>query len=94
MKRNRNFLLIVWAASLLGIFAVRTAHAEFKVPDEFAVYETTEDSVENIENEETVHPLLSRDAFIDTVKKYDLISPYKSRLLLLAFVWKANEQLS
>jgi hypothetical protein len=97
MKRNRNFLLIVWAASLLGLSAVQTAHAAkgYYIPDELAVFETYRDSTSKIKDgqsgENDVHGLLSPKDFNRDLLKYNLTSAYKSKLLLLAFLWKVAD---
>jgi hypothetical protein len=94
MKRNRNFLLIVWAASLLGLSAVRTVHAAgaagFYIPDKLSVYETQKDSVEGMSNPyDEVSALLVPDEFDAEKHGYDdLNASFKSRILFLAFQWK------
>ncbi|MDR2692283.1 MAG: cadherin-like beta sandwich domain-containing protein [Dysgonamonadaceae bacterium] len=87
MKRNRNFLLIVWAASLLGLSAVRTAHARLFIPSELGVYESPKETPTGNVEADSVHALLSSSAFDPEQKAYDLISAYKSRSLSLAFKW-------
>jgi hypothetical protein len=91
MKRNKNFLLIVWAASLfLGLSAVRTAHAAdtgYFIPDELAVFETVKADTSGLKSD-SVHALLSASEFKADKKEYNLTSAYKSKLLLLAFKWK------
>lgn len=93
MKRKSNFLLIVWAASLLGLSAVRTAHADdgskekgYYIPSELAVYETVGDTA-TITND-SVHALLSPSEFNKDKKSYNLTATYKSKFLFLAFKWE------
>ena len=93
MKRKKNFLvLFVWAASLLGLFAVQVAHADaghgFYIPDELTVYETTWEKSDSIKPNGDLVALLSSETFNDTVTNYDLTSAYKARILLLGFNWK------
>jgi hypothetical protein len=91
MKRNRNFLLIVWAASLLGLSAVQTA-AGYRAPGVLGVYESPQDTAELRvgATKDRVHSLLSRDNFDPGKDSYDLISAYKSRSLVLSLEWGDN----
>lgn len=94
MKRKKNFLvLFVWAASLLGLFAVQSVYADnkkgFYIPAELAVYETSKTEADSIKGGGGMTALLSSNTFNDTVTNYgSLTSAYKSRLLLLCFNWK------
>ncbi|MDR0612325.1 MAG: cadherin-like beta sandwich domain-containing protein [Dysgonamonadaceae bacterium] len=94
MKRKKNFLvLFVWAASLLGLFAVQVTHAAdakgFYIPAELAVYETITGSADSINAQgKGMTALLSSKTFDENQTHYDLTSAYKSRLLLLCFNWK------
>ena len=76
MKRKKNFLF-VWAASLLGLFAVQSAHADtkgFHIPVELAVYEARKDTVEKINDEAgDLVALLSAETFDEKVTKYELV---------------------
>jgi hypothetical protein len=91
MKRNRNFLLIVWAASLLGLSAVQTAHAVTRIPASLGVYESPREKdgdFKGIPAFDSVHGLLSSSEFNPEQTSYDLLSAYKSRSLLLVFSWE------
>jgi hypothetical protein len=90
MKRNRNFLLIVWVASLLGLSAVRDVQgAFFKTPKDFVVWEGKEEAKEGEVGRDTtvLNALLSADLFDPNTLNYKLTSAYGSNLLFVAHLW-------
>jgi hypothetical protein len=93
MKRNRNFLLIVWAASLLGLFAVRDVQGAFKIPKDFVVWEGVDSvSIEIGKDTSVTKALLSADLFDAKKLNYNLTSSYKSNLLFVAHLWDSIPQ--
>ncbi|MDR2691508.1 MAG: hypothetical protein LBB73_04315, partial [Dysgonamonadaceae bacterium] len=89
MKRNRNFLLIVWAAALVGLFAgVEAVHAENEgvfVPKEFGLYLIKDGK----ESPLTVDP----SNFVDTVTNYHAYVPVRADSVYLGIKWEKENLL-
>jgi hypothetical protein len=95
MKINRNFLLIVWAAALVGLFAgVEAVHAEVEADAENGVYVPKEFGLYLIKDGKESPLTVDPSNFVDTVTNYHAYVPVRADSVYLGIKWVKEDRLS